>query len=286
MEKEKVIVARNYDSSAEGGIQHHGVEVSIGRLTVEKSELLKTILQNKTLFEEKTLNFNTFQGSDFLTELMNINEEYHKQGMITYEGELFRYSNSSWGDSEELSTKNWLFGNDENKNDKATMVVFNWQEDEQWEEGNILKIPKEGISVVSIRSESLYFYAEGNALSNNKKIIPDISDKPVFDVQPGIDSIWFGLDFGGFNILHSVFVDGEEIERNFEKEERGGQIYYSTHLLFKDGIVIGWLATNNNPHFFPFDYVESSLPCISPYLKNYDPTTYESAIESLLEKLQ
>ena len=43
------------------------------------------------------------------------------------------------------------------------MIVFNWNEDEQWEGGNILKIPKEGLSVVSVRSENLYFYAEGSA---------------------------------------------------------------------------------------------------------------------------
>ena len=82
MEKEEIIVARNYDSSSDGGIQHHGVEVSIGRLTGDKSELLKSLLQNESLFEERTFNFNTYQGSDFLTELMNVNENYHKQGMI------------------------------------------------------------------------------------------------------------------------------------------------------------------------------------------------------------
>ena len=38
---EKIIVARNYDSSRDGGIQHHGIEVSIGRLTADKSEILK-----------------------------------------------------------------------------------------------------------------------------------------------------------------------------------------------------------------------------------------------------
>ena len=52
MEKEEIIVARNYDSSSDGGIQHHGVEVSIGRLTGDKSELLKSLLQNESLFEE------------------------------------------------------------------------------------------------------------------------------------------------------------------------------------------------------------------------------------------
>jgi len=282
MEKEEIIVARNYDSSSDGGIQHHGVEVSIGRLTGDKSELLKSLLQNESLFEERTFNFNTYQGSDFLTELMNVNENYHKQGMITYESELF-------DDSEEFSTDNWSFGDDEARNDRATKVVFDWKEDEQWDWGNILKIPKEGLSLVSVRSESLYFYAEGSALSNLKKNIPDISDTHKFEIQPGIDTIWFGSNFGDFNILHSVFVDGEELGRNFEKEERSGEIYYSTHLLLKDGIVVAWLATNNNSHFFPFgDAGEewfSSLPCISPYLKENNPEAYEAAVKSLLEKL-
>tara|TARA_X000000950_G_scaffold116850_2_gene146575 strand:+ start:11016 stop:11867 length:852 start_codon:yes stop_codon:yes gene_type:complete len=282
---EKIIVARNYDSSRDGGIQHHGIEVSIGRLTVDKSEILKSLLQNENLFEERKFNFNTFQGSDFLSELMNVNENYHKQGMITYEGELFRFSNSDWGDAEKFSTNNWLFGNYEARNDKAAMVVFNWKEDEQWEEGNILKIPREGLSVVSVRSENLYFYAEGSASPKKKKIIQDISDVPVFDIQPGIDTIWFGSDFGGFNILHSVFVDGEELSRNSEKEEYGGEIYSSTHLLLKDGIVVAWLATNNNPHFFPFDYIDSNLACISPHLKENNPKTYKVAVKSLLEKL-
>ena len=284
MEKEKIIVARNYDSSSyhDGGIQHHGVEVSIGRLTSDKSELLKSELQNDSLFEERIFNFNTYQGSDFLTELMDVNENYHKQGMITYESELC-------DDLEGFSTDNWSFGDDEARNDKATKVVFDWKEDEEWSWGNILKIPKEGFSVVSVRSESLYFYAEGADLSNKKKIIPDISDIPKFVIQPGIDTILFGSDFGDFNILHSVFIDGEELGRNFEKEERSGEIFYSTHLLLKDGIIIAWLATNNNPHFFPFgDAGEewfSSLPCISPYLKQNDPKTYEAAVESLLEEL-
>ncbi len=32
MGKEKIIVARSYDSSSEGGLEHQGVEVSIGLL--------------------------------------------------------------------------------------------------------------------------------------------------------------------------------------------------------------------------------------------------------------
>ena len=277
MEKEEIIVARNYDSSSDGGIQHHGVEVSIGRLTGDKSELLKSLLQNESLFEERTFNFNTYQGSDFLTELMNVNENYHKQGMITYESELY-------DDPEELSTDNWNI-NDDEANDKATKVVFDWKADEQWDWGNILKIPKEGLSIVSVRSESLYFYAEGGFPIDKKSINEDYSDDLRFYVQPGIDTIWFGSDFGDFNILHSVFFDGEELVRNFEKEERSGEIFYSTHLLLKDGIIVAWLATNNNPHLFPFDGQVTDIPCISPYLKQNEPEAYEAAVENLQQLL-
>ena len=302
MGKEKIIVARNYDSSNTGGIQNHGVEVSIGSLTVEKSEILKSLLKNDDLFEEMKFGFNTFQGSSFLTELMDVNEHYHKQGMITYESELY-------DDSEELSTDNWNFGDGCNKK-ASSWVVFD-EEDRglkkevrkfdaatgefvtTWKDStptrSTLKIPKEGLSVVSVRSESLCFYAEGDFPTDKKSINEDYSDELRFYVQPGIDTIWLGSDFGDFDILHSVYLDGEELGRNFEKEERSGDIFYSTHLLLQDGIIVAWLATNNNPHFFPFgDAGEewfSSLPCISPYLKQNDPEAYEAAVKNLLDKL-
>ena len=279
---ERIVIARNYDGSSEGGIQHQGVEVSIGHLSSDKSEHLKSLLQNDNLFEERTFSSNTHQGSDFLTELMDVNENYHKQGMITYEEELEE-------DIEDLSTDNWCFADYfELVNEKAIKVVFEGQEDLGWTGGTILKIPKKGITVVSIRSESLYFYAEGALPVDRKKIIPNISDIPKFEVQPGIDTIWPGSGFCDFNILHSVFVDGEDLGRNFQKEEGEGKLYYSTHLLFKDGIVVAWLATNNNPHFFPFgdEYTETSLPCISPYLKENDPEAYEAAVKSLIDFLK
>ena len=53
MEKENIIVARNYDSSNNGGIQNHGVEVSIGCLTGDKTELLKSLLQNESALQSQ-----------------------------------------------------------------------------------------------------------------------------------------------------------------------------------------------------------------------------------------
>ena len=78
MGKEKIIVARNYDSSSEGGLENHGVEVSIGLLTSDKLEQLKLLLQNDGLFEERTYRLNNYLGSDFLSDLLDINEYYHK----------------------------------------------------------------------------------------------------------------------------------------------------------------------------------------------------------------
>ena len=280
MKNEKITVASNYDGSSEGGIQHQGVEVSIGHLSSDKSEHLKSLLQNDNLFEERTFSSNTHQGSDFLTELMDVNENYHKQGMITYEEDLEE-------DIEDLSTDNWCFADYfELVNEKAIKVVFEGQEDLGWTGGTILKIPKKGITVVSIRSESLYFYAGGILPVDKKSVLEDYSD-PKFEVQPGVDTIFPGSGFCDFDILHSVFVDGEELGRNFEEEDFGGGVLYSSHLLFKDGIVVAWLATNNNAHFWPFgdEYTETSLPCISPYLKENNPETYEAAVKSLLEKL-
>ena len=303
MKNEKITVASNYDGSSEGGIEHQGVEVSIGCFTSDKSEHLKLLLQNDNLFEERTgPRGNAFIGSSFLNDLMDVNENYHKNGLITYENEINN-------DIENLSTDNWCFSGDYNKK-ASSMVVFDGedrglkQEVQKYDDAtgewittmedststrSTLKIPKEGFIKMSVRSESLYFYAEGGFPIDKKSINEDYSDDLRFFVQPGIDTIWFGSDFGDFNILHSVYFDGEELGRNFEKEERSGEIYYSTHLLLKDGIVVAWLATNNNSHFFPFgDAGEewfSSLPCISPYLKENNPEAYEAAVKSLLEKL-
>lgn len=302
MGKEKIIVARNYDSSNYGGPQNHGVEVSIGCLTGDKTKRLRSLLQNKSLFEEMKFGFNSFQGSSFLTELMDVDEHYHKQGMITYESELH-------DDSQELSTDNWSFDGDCNKK-ASSWVVFDGEDRDLKQEvlklddatgewvttledstptRSTLKIPKEGLSVVSVRSEDLHFYAEGDFAIDSKKINTEYSDDPQFYVQTGIDTICFGSDFGDFDILHSVFIDGEELVRNVDKEGIGGRLYYSSHLLYNDGVPVAWLATNNQPHFFPFQDAReewfSSLPCISPYLKQNDPEAYEAAVKSLLDKL-
>ena len=92
-------------------------------------------------------------------------------------------------------------------------------------------------------------------------------------------------DFCGFNLLHTAYVNGEELIRDEDYEAEGGNIYYSSHLIIKDRKVIAWLASNNNSHTFPFDYVDSKISCISPFLKENDPEAYEAAVKSLLDKL-
>ena len=92
-------------------------------------------------------------------------------------------------------------------------------------------------------------------------------------------------DFCGFNLLHSAYVNGEELIRDEDAESEGGNIYYSSHLIIKDGQVIAWLASNNNSHTFPFDYVDSEIPCISPDLKENDPEAYEAAVKSLIDTI-
>ena len=69
--------------------------------------------------------------------------------------------------------------------------------------------------------------------------------------------------FGRFYLLHSVYENSNELVRDEDTEEEASNIYYSLHLLFKDGHLIDWLASNNYSHHFPFDYLESEIPCIS-----------------------
>ena len=98
-------------------------------------------------------------------------------------------------------------------------------------------------------------------------------------------SLFADFDFSGFNLLHSASVGGIELVRDEDSEAEAGNIYYSTHFIFKSGVLIGWLATNNEEHGFPFNYTETDLPCISPYLHISDPDNYKIGIRNLIETL-
>ena len=85
MEKEKIIVARN--SYPEGSPSEYlGAEVSIGLFSQSKMSELKSLLESNKLFEKMSGMWGeTYIGSTYLTDLMDVNEVYHKTGLILYE---------------------------------------------------------------------------------------------------------------------------------------------------------------------------------------------------------
>ena len=268
MEKEEILIARN--SEPEGSpSQYLGVEVSIGLLPKEQLDKLKDQHKNDAFFEEmEGMWGDSYMGSSWLTDSMDNNEFYHKSGLIYYEDLYETKDEEILGPT---STNNWVFAED-----------WGWDE-VPYLAPEYIKIPQEGIVVLNIRTQDFYFKAKGEFPIDQKKSNADEGIENKFIVKAGIDNINL-IDYGFcyFNILHSVFVNGEELNNDDSYQD---SIYYSSHLIYKDGKVIGWLASNNNPHTFPFDYIETNIPCISPYLKENDPKAYEAAVKSLIEKL-
>jgi hypothetical protein len=267
MEKEKIIVARNSEPENSPS-QYLGVEVSIGSLTNNELIKLKDQHKSNTFFKKREGMWgDSYIGSSWLTELMERNEFYNKTGLIFYE-------DLDEANDEEIlgptSTDNWVFACD----------WWDWTQEKNLLPTDV-NIPQDGIVVVNIRTQDFYFKAKGELSIDNKKSNADEGIENKFIVQAGIDKI-FIEGFCYFNILHSVFVNGEELNNEDSYED---SIYYSSHLIFKDGNIIAWLGSNNNSHTFPLDYITSNLPCISPYLKENNPETYDAAVKSLLEKL-
>jgi hypothetical protein len=271
MEKEKIIVARNCEPEGSPS-EYLGAEVSIGLLTAEKITELKLMLQNDKLFEEMAGKWDeTYIGSTYLTDLMDVNEVYHKNGLIYYED-----LSDNGGDVYSYSTDNWAFVPAENEN---------WEPNPDFKSPQKVEIEKEGLIVISIRTMDLYFKAQGE-FSEEHKIIFDNTEVAKFKVQTGIDnfhSMMTSSNFCGFNLLHSTYVNGEELIRDEDAEGEADNIYYSSHLILKDGKVIAWLASNNNSHTFPFDYNDTEIPCISPHFKECDPEAYQVAVKSLIK---
>jgi hypothetical protein len=266
MKKEKVIVARNSESENSAS-QYLGAEVSIGKLSLEKQAELKEHLQSGNFFTEMAGMWGeTYMGSEFLTDLMDVNDIYHKNGIIFYEdtGEL--------NDVESLSTDNW---------------EVNDLEDENWEprrdsEGNTyakkIKIPEEGVIVLNIRLQDLYFIAEGEFPIDYK------SDAENFLVDLYQDTIGKGFIPGfDFILMHTASINSEPMTRDEDAEAKAGNIYYNTHFVFKDGEFIGWLSSNNDAFGFPFDIIDSSPSCINPV--SLHTAEYDWAVKSLLDKL-
>ena len=273
MGKEQIVVALNNEPESSPS-QYLGAEIAIGTLTLDKIAELKSILQNGLLFEEMGgLWGETFNGSVYLTELMDVNDEYHKNGLIFYES---LYDNCS--DINLYSTENWAFVPEDNED-----MLPN----PEFKPPVKIQIKSSEFIVLSIRTEDLYFKAKGELNSENKMVF-DETNIAKFKIQTGIDefhSIMSSFGFSGFNLLHTVYANGVELERDEDDIEEAFNIYYSSHLIFSEGKLIAWLATNNHSHHFPFDYYESKIPCISPYLMEMDPETYQLAINNLLENL-
>ena len=272
---EKVIVARHFDNSR---VEKQGLEITIGKLTDGKLNELKHLLENANLFNQGT----DFWGkplvtSNFLDDTININEYFHGHGMLTLE-DLF----DGVEDREGHSTDNWDFS------DINT---------------DIISIPDKGLFIINFRFEDLYFYAEGNFPKNN-----NISENN-FQVLGSTSRVTLTCKKNDFNfpffveILESVSINGKKLVRNELKEEAGGLIYYSTQIIYKDGHIVGWLGTNNDAHFSPFDSMlltngESELPlvdtypksnnklfCICPFLMELDKNLYNNEVEDLLKKI-
>ena len=273
MKNKKIIVARNNEPDGSPS-EYLGAEISIGKLSSEKITELKSLFENEKFFEEMVGMWDeTYIGSTFLTDLMDVNEVYHKNGLIYYED-----LDDNGGDTYSYSTDNWSFVPSENEN---------WEPNPDFKAPTKIELASDGLFVISIRTMDLYFKAKGE-FSEEHKVILDDTELPKFKVQTGVDnfhSMMSASGFCGFCLLHSAFVNGEELIRDEDAESEAGNIYYSSHLIIKDGAVIAWLASNNNSHTFPFDYVDSEISCISPYLKEDDSDAYQTAVKSLIDAL-
>jgi hypothetical protein len=274
---EEISVA--YNSQPEGSpTEYLGAEISIGYLPAEKINQLKSQLESNTLFEEMQGFWGgKFEGSPLLQDFMDIHDIYHKNGLVYYEDIC------ECNDTNEYSTANWYRLSDEYF-DNATDT---WVTDPDFKGSEMVQIPEDGIIILSVRAMDLYFRANG-VLPKSLKTNRNIEGVSAFKVRLGIDS-FYGLfadfDFSGFNLLHAASVGGIELVRDEDSEVESGNIYYSTHFIFKSGVLLGWLATNNEEHGFPFNYTETDLPCISPYLHISDPDNYKIGIRNLIETL-
>ena len=274
---EEIIVA--YNSRPEGSpTEYLGAEISIGYLPVEKINQLKSQLESNTLFEEMQGFWgDKFEGSSLLQDFMDIHDIYHKNGLIYYEDVC------ECTDTNEYSTANWYRISDEYFDTNTD----SWVKDHHYCDPAMMQIPEDGIIVLSLRTMDLYFKAYG-VLPSTLKNDRNIEGSTAFKVGLGIDSfhsLFADFDFSGFNLLHSASVGGIELVRDEDSEAEAGNIYYSTHFIFKSGVLIGWLATNNEEHGFPFNYTETDLPCISPYLHISDPDNYKIGVQNLMGAL-
>jgi hypothetical protein len=279
MEKEKVVVAMSNDPGSSSVCKNLGAEISIGRIPFEKQTELKQALQSGSFFTERTYKGNTYMGSDFLNDLMDINDIYHKNGILFYELE------DNTKDPESLSTNNWA-ADSYNCSEIRTI--------------NKVQIPKEGVIVLNLRLQDACFVANGEFNIDYKIDLWDNSlkaERKQFPVGLNFDFVdW--KEYQGtnnclvFELLHSASINGELLTRDEVQEEMAGgsNIYYTSHFIFKEGEFIGWLTSNNLEKSFPFHEEDGLPPSISPNLtkSEFDSSDWAwdvSPVKSLLDKL-
>ena len=291
--KEKIIVVRN--NEVPGGLSEYiGVEVAIGTLDDDlfANELESLALHEDLLWQRKATGGENFDGSldyvltsQFLdSTFKNFNNLYHKKGLL-FDDELdtFQIDERHGTDIDRYSesTENWIFDPSGN----------GWN--------NSPEIPKEGNAILSIRMQDFHFNAQGN-FDKALKQMPDdfmytnaISGEyeelttEKFILRPYVDT--FATPFilndnylvHPFSILHDVTLIDGEINSTEEKEIQLPQTkdddplwYYSVHIIYKNGKIIGLLSNYEHPFTeessFPFSIVKrldvrpDLLFCISP----------------------
>ena len=292
--KEKIIVARN--NEVPGCLsKYSGVEVAIGTLDDDffAHELEALGLNEDLLWQRRETGGVSFDGkidyiltSQFLdSTFKNYNNLYHKKGLL-FDDELdtFQIDERHGTDIDRYSesTENWIFD--------PSGIGWN----------NSPEIPKEGNAILSIRMQDFHFNAQGNFDKALKQMPDDIGEvrdaisgeyeeltTEKFILRPYVDT--FATPFilndnylvHPFSILHDVTLIDGEINSTEEKEIQLPQTkdddplwYYSVHIIYKNGKIIGLLSNYEHPFTeessFPFSIVKrldvrpDLLFCISP----------------------
>ena len=295
--KEKIIVARNNEVS--GGLSKYiGVEVAIGTLDDDffADELEALALDEDLLWQRKaTGGVNSDGSSDYVltsqffdSTFRKFNNLYHKEGLLFNEDmDSFEIDGRHGSDIDRYSesTENWIF-------DPYGYDEFSPE------------IPKKGNAILSIRMQDFHFNAQGNFDKALKKM-PNNIDTPQnpitgeyeeltsekFILRPCVDTFASILNLNEnylvhpFSILNDIKLIDGEIYSAEEKEIKLPQTknddplwYYSVHIIYKNGKIIGLLSTYNHPFTeessFPFCIVKhldvrpDLLFCISPCPKD------------------
>ena len=278
MNKEKIVFALN-SAPLPSPSRWLGAEVAIGMLTKSHINRLRSDLNKEQLFT-KTTNFwgEDIFKSDHLRDLMDVSDKYHQNGLLFFED-----IDVECEDREEYSTDNWVMTN---------------YEDPSYRSPNVVKFDGAGdVIVVSIWLQDLYFQATGYVEADQKVELDEFlrfhprggcSEGSRFHVSTRVDDFFYlmeGLGFGGFSLLTSAFVGDTELERGDTDEYMVGAMYDTSHLLIRDGEVIGWLASNNGEFMFPFADLDNDVTCICPKLMQEDSAMFDRAVQDLVAKL-